>query len=389
MTIEASPQPSSSVVRASAPDPEGIASHPPAASGDVPLPPASGAIRIQEIDQPGLYDGPDSIVLRHIATAGAGFTVLGTVGKVAVDGTQRIDAWLSPDGQTWERDSTVTGLDAVNMNDVRETTSGRLVAGGWKQAAALTWSSDDAGRTWQEHVLPDDPHGQVYVLTSGAIGTLALGTVPIGHGPEQASKLWYSPDGVTWSAVDMLDAVFGAIEIRGITATRDGFVAVGGRAPANPLRPGDVTEYRAAAWYSTDGMTWSSATVSDRPMMLGAIAGSEGLIGIGWGDPIRRPQTWISETGSTWVANPLTSDQSPSVASHDGLISWLETTVIRSGVVRIEWKTSRNGADWVSLGVVEESRSVGIGGFRAGDPGILQIGGSFDRPAMWLFSVLG
>ncbi len=346
----------------------------------------SEQIRITEIDQPGLFDGPESIVLRDIVTAAAGFTVLGTVGRGI---TPRIEAWLTPDGQTWERDTTVGGLEGVNVNDVEETPSGRLVAVGWKQAAALTWSSDDAGRTWQEHALPGDPHGQAYAATSGAAGTLLLAGVPIGHGPGQASKLWFSADGATWTAVDMPDDVFGPIEIRGIAATAGGFVAVGGRAPADPIGVGDVTEYRAAAWRSDDGRTWSAATVSDRPMMLAAVAGSEGLIGFGWGDPITRPQTWISDNGAVWVANPIQTDHSPAIAVHDGLMSWLDTTVVRSGVSRIEWKTSRNGLDWASLGSVEESRSVGIGLFRAGDPGILQLGGSIDRPTMWLFSVGG
>ncbi|HEX2756767.1 MAG TPA: hypothetical protein VHM48_14955 [Candidatus Limnocylindrales bacterium] len=380
-----SPRPSGTVSRAPARVSEGIASRPPTA-GDVSGPPASGSIRIQAIDQPGLFDGPDTIILRDIVTAGAGFTVLGDVGRGI---TPRIDAWLSPDGQTWERDATVTGLDGVTVNDVEETASGRLVAVGWKQAAALTWSSDDGGRTWQEHVLPGDPHGQAYAATSGSAGTLMLVGGPIGRGPEQATKLWFSPDGASWSAVAMPDDVFGAIEIRGITATTNGFVAVGGRAPANPIRPGDQTEYRAAAWLSVDGRTWSAATVSDRPMMLGAVAGSEGLIGFGWGEPITRPQTWFSEIGASWIANPLVSDKSPAVVAHDGLMSWLDSTVIRSGLAKLEWKTSRNGIDWVSLGSVEESRAVGIGGFRAGDPGILQLGGSIDRPAMWLFSIPG
>jgi hypothetical protein len=121
-------------------------------------------------------------------------------------------------------------------------------------------------------------------------------------------------------------------------------------------------------------------------MMLGVVAGESGLIGYGWGDPIRVPQVWISDTGSTWVANPIQADESPAISTHHGVMSWLDTSVIRSGVASIELRTSRDGLDWTSVGVVEETRHTGIGAFRAGDPGVLQIGGSLDRPAIWLFT---
>jgi hypothetical protein len=348
----------------------------------------SGRLQITEIDQPGLFAGTDRIVLRSTAAAGSGFVVLGDVGTAE---HIAIQAWLSKDGRTWERTPTIEALDHAVINAITEMPGDRLLAVGWNLDGDEVWSSDDAGRTWQARSVAKAPRPTARSVAAGTAGAVLLDTVPIEHGPDQQSRLWFSTNGATWEAVAMPDEVFGTVQISKVVATSNGFVAVGGRAPDSPALAGDPLHgYRAAAWRSVDGRTWSAATVSDKPPFITAVAGAEGLIGFGYGEPIERQQAWISSDGATWLPVPGSGDLEGTFLGHDGNIAWFTSTFVREGVSDLAVQTSRDGAVWtppVRSGPMDTSGS-GLGPTVAGAPGWLQRGSGRDgRPKLWLMTV--
>jgi hypothetical protein len=349
---------------------------------------AVGSLTISEVDQPGLFDGPERTVLRAMAAAGSGFVVLGDVGTADHLVTQ---AWLSEDGMSWQRTPTIDALEGAVINAITEMRSGRLLAVGWNRDADEVWSSDDHGRTWQARPVAKDPWPRAGSVAAGATGALLLDAVPIEHGPDQRSRLWFSADGATWEAVAMPEDVFGDVRIYNVTATSKGFVALGSRAPASPPLAGDPFDgQRAAAWWSPDGRQWSVATVSDKPPMLSAVAGARGLLAFGHGEPITRHQAWLSTDGAVWAPIPGSDDLEGTFVAHGGQIAWFESIVVSSGVSNITLKTSEDGAVWTpTLRVNPLYRTgSGIGPIVAGARGWLQEGSSSPgRATLWLITV--
>jgi hypothetical protein len=268
---------------------------------------ALGSLTISDVDQAGLFDGPERIVLRAAAPAGSGFVVLGDVGTAGHLVTQ---AWLSDDGTSWQRTPTIDALQNAVINAITEMPSGRLLAVGWNRDADEVWSSDDHGRTWQARPVAKEPWPMAGSVAAGATGAVLLDQVPIEHGPDQRSRLWFSADGATWDAAGMPDDVFGEnVQIYSVTVTSTSFVALGSRAPASPAPGGDPFDgQRAAAWWSPDGRQWSAATVSDKPPMFGAVAGARGLLAFGQGEPITTRQAWLSTDGAVWTPIPGSGD---------------------------------------------------------------------------------
>jgi hypothetical protein len=159
--------------------------------------------------------------------------------------------------------------------------------------AGAAWTSTD-GTTWQR--VPDQPAfapGELLRVTAGPAGLMAVRGLDFG-------SLVFSRDGTTWS-----DAPVGTpgAKVSGVTATDEGFVAVGS------------VETSAAAWVSPDGQTWQRATFSDgsdasadlvsvaaqgrRLVALGAVPapGDEAIPGSWTG-----PAAWLSsDGGATWT----------------------------------------------------------------------------------------
>ncbi len=107
--------------------------------------------------------------------------------------------------------------------------------------AGAAWTSTD-GTTWQR--VPDQPAfapGELLRVTVGPAGIMAVRGLDVG-------SLVFSRDGTTWSEAPV--GTPGA-KVTGVTATDEGFVAVGS------------VETSAAAWFSPDGQDWQRATFPD------------------------------------------------------------------------------------------------------------------------------
>jgi hypothetical protein len=197
-----------------------------------------------------------------------------------------------------------------------------LEAGG--DGDAVVWTSPD-GVSWSrvphdEAVFGGDGAQQIFSVTAGGPGLVAVGIDGTLDTEEGNAAVWTSADGFTWSRVPHDEAVFGgAGEQRMLSVTRGGpgLVAVGFDWPA------DTDLVDAAVWTSPDGFTWSRVPHDEavfggeqEQKMLGVTAGGPGLVAVGSdgysGEPGNRPfdepaadaAVWTSPDGFTWSRVP-------------------------------------------------------------------------------------
>lgn len=215
--------------------------------------------------------------------------------------------WRLTDGQDWaviESDSDFYGFG--RMLDLAASDSA-LVAikltglGGisevWRWTFDASWIQSDL-------VDSEDAPLQVHDITWGQETFLAVGATlePIADVSSDewpaTVAIWLSSDGLTWTAAPAPDA---ATSLCSVTATREGFVALG------------LTESGPAAWISSDAASWSQTDLTipkganTEPSMYspscGVVELDDGLLAtrhLGQGTA-----TWTSVDGTTWEAGPV------------------------------------------------------------------------------------
>ena len=226
---------------------------------------------------------------------------------VAVGGSPEGAAvWTSTDGLTWTRvphDDAVfgPGVEAIefptHMIDVTAGGPG-LVAVGLSglpddpdgPPLPAVWVSDD-GTTWSRTAASVDFEGPTQAVTSGGPGLIAFGDPGVHT----------SVDGLTWTVGRCVGCDFGYM--LDATAGGPGLVAVG------------VYDWAPAAWYSTDGISWSR--VSDDMDVSGSDMG--GISSVANGGP------GLVAVGNQWIADELETGEDKQIAvvwtSADG-INW-------------------------------------------------------------------
>ena len=233
-----------------------------------------------------------------------GVTALASGGLVAVGyipPTWTPVAWTSPDGASWALhslgDTTFTFPVATATGS-----NGVTVAVGRSGKLPIAWTTTD-GITWQPHTVPvlgtDGTAERMTAVVAGPNGFVAGGSV----GPELAdrhARFWTSTDGAAWQPVPDDAAAFGNAEVRAITRTSSGFVAVGVVGTAQ-LATG------AVAWTSADGSHWSRV---DDPSFVGGVAVSVtvapfgGLVAVGSDVARHNASAWTSPDGRHWAKAP-------------------------------------------------------------------------------------
>jgi hypothetical protein len=238
----------------------------------------------------------------HLTSVAQGQSGWIAVGSENASGTVEPVVFWSPDGVTWTPQPVLTGLAGgeAQFLGVAAGPGGYLVVGkqgnGNQSHVALWWSAD----------LKNWTNGE----TNGSAGSFAAAAVAVGNGfvavgsENNCHTIWTSADGRNWTAHDLakpsgastaalrsvaagqggrfvaagsaagnagdlpivvtsadggahvtqvvLRAPEGPASVTAVTATSDGFVAVGLAGPANGRR--------AVEWTSPDGLTWSAAT---------------------------------------------------------------------------------------------------------------------------------
>jgi len=292
-------------------------------------------------------------------------------------------AWTSEDGDRW----TLRPIESTPFTfpvALASGADGTLVAVGRSGSSPVAWTSPD-GVAWSRHDVAvlgrDGTAERMTSVSAGPSGFVAGGSV----GPElfeRHARFWSSPDGVSWNPVPDDAPAFDAAEVRSITATEAGFVAVG--------VVGSVQQPTGAvAWTSPDGTTWTRV---EDPAFVGGIAVSVttapfgGLVAVGSDIERRNAVSWTSPDGRTWTR----AADEPS-RQHSGGYAWMTDVVaIGEQVIAVgdvqglqrgtatAW-TSVDGKAWLQARSAPVQQGAEWYAVIQGGPGVLVVG-AFGAP---------
>jgi hypothetical protein len=232
----------------------------------------------------------------------------GPAGLMAVRGLDFGSLVFSRDGTTWSE--APVGTPGAKVSSVTATDEG-FVAVGSVDATAAAWMSPD-GQHWQRATFPDGSDASADLVSVAAQGRrlVALGAVPA-PGDEAIPitwtglASWLSTDGgASWTQTG--SALHGTApdlypsSSPGLYALSGGFIGVGPNAQGN-----------LAVWTSVDGTKWQLATIDATSEEFGrslAVSGSRAIIGgrtVGTGMGGDRAVFWTGEvSGASLVASP-------------------------------------------------------------------------------------
>ena len=299
------------------------------------------------------------------AEEGEPWTIVGSIFNPSTSAAEAT-VWTAEDGRDWQA-TTVDPHDrgtGETMVAATRTPDGMVAVGQIGNGAegdAAVWHLDDG--EWKLSLpesLGGDHEQWAFEVVSGESGILVAGGEIVWG--ELRPRLWFSPDGETWTSVDggaggPLDGT-GEESVRDIAAVGAGFVAVGTRTVDN--------EQDGLAWWSDDGETWEAL---DTPTLggprrqdvltvahtdAGIVAGGYSSDDSGLGQPV----VWTSADGRTWgpgAAVPL-RDERRSSASSD--LAVRSITVAPEGLVAAGgdewrpyvWTSTDGGVTWKDTG---------------------------------------
>ncbi len=211
---------------------------------------------------PAVFGGADVQRMIDVAAAGPGVVAVGYDGS---GGDNDAAVWVSDWGSKWTR---VTHVEAVfggssdqRMNGVAAGGPGVVAVGHDHDVnAAAVWTSVD-GNAWtrvphDEAVFGGTGYQGMNAVTAGGPGLVAVGVDYSGGDVDAA--VWTSVDGLSWSRIPHVEAVFGGADtqnIQDVTVAGTEIIAVGIDGAG-----GDVD---AAVWTSGDGLTWTRVPHSE------------------------------------------------------------------------------------------------------------------------------
>ncbi len=249
----------------------------------------------------------------------------------------RTPIWVGDDATSWHhadmgvqsigsgRPTSLAGANSTCLTKVEQTRFGLFAAGssmlydveggpwlGYATGATLARSQDV--ESWSRVMLAEGEPGvgvgvEGFVVTPDAVVVLTSEMVDISYGVSGVANpwapgvatLWTSADGVSWQRVaGNRAAVFDGAAVFAMEETGGTFVAVG----ALPEVAGETMNgywSAAAAWTSSDGLTWRPATVEGGAgcYLVDVAVTPSGLLGAG-SCKSDGPALWTSTDGTSW-----------------------------------------------------------------------------------------
>jgi hypothetical protein len=224
---------------------------------------AVGSARENGVAEPVIFTSPDGVTwtglpaLTTLAGSDAQFVGVAAgpggylvVGKIGSGSNERAGFWWSGDLKSWVSGS---GMGAPSHAGAAVAVKDGFVAVGAMANCHTIWLSPD-GQHWTEHDLSKPSGASTATLESVAAdqdGRFVAAGSATGSAGDIPLVVTSADDGAHVTQV-VLQAPQGPASVTTVTATSDGFVAVGLAGPAHAQR--------AVEWTSPDGVTWSSAT---------------------------------------------------------------------------------------------------------------------------------
>jgi hypothetical protein len=208
--------------------------------------------------------------LVDLAVGGPGFVAVSAV-PAAV--------WTSTDGVAWTQAPPVPGFDDAMLASVASG-GGTVVVAGQERV----WTSRDGVR-WEEADVPDEG-GTITDVVAGGPGFVAVGSILVGS-MESKGAIWTSTDGRTWERLPDSPELERS-DLRAVATDGERLVATGWTSDAQR-----GLFFVPSAWTSSDGTTWSRATVNDDELPLGGstLGALEGAVMLA-----------VTRTGDLWVS---------------------------------------------------------------------------------------
>ncbi len=211
--------------------------------------------------EPVVFWSPDGVswtpqpALTNLAGSGAQFLGVAAgpggylvVGKNSGGSQARAALWWSADLKNW---TSATSGGAGSFATAAVAVGNGFVAAGSENNCHTIWTSPD-GRSWTAHDLAKPSGASTAALSSVAVSQAGR-FVAAGYAATSAGNLPIvvtSADGGAHVTQVVLSAPQGQGTVTAVTATSDGFTAVGLAGPANAKRP--------VEWTSPDGVAWSA-----------------------------------------------------------------------------------------------------------------------------------
>jgi hypothetical protein len=298
----------------------------------------------------------------HVAAGPAGVVATGVIGA-------KLASWSSADGLTWKATADAfplpsLGDDTVYVDDVIARADGWLAVGrrepscevdcGTNPVRAYSWTSSD-GLTWMRAADQTSLKG---AGMSSVVAT-ASGFVAVGVGSSHPA-IWTSTDATTWVRVPDAPVLHEAAQksgtlsaaATGVVVTGDGTIAMVGSAFAQNFCPTGIAANLcpgARAWWSTNGTTWTRATV-DLPIdgqIFSVAAAPNGLVAVGPSDACLGG-IWSSVDGKSWGCDGT----DPSFTGFGPYAAAASSTIeVAVGLTSVGWDSSGDlgmpGSIWV------------------------------------------
>ena len=223
---------------------------------------AVGSMNVNGTVEPVVFGSPDGVTWTQLpgltGSAGGNAQFVGVaagpggylvVGKQGSGATERAAFWWSGDLKSWVSGS---GTGTPSHAGAAVAVNGGFVAVGSMASCHTIWLSPD-GQQWTEHDL-SKPSGATTATLRSIAAEQSGRFVAAGFATDSAGDIPIvvtSADGGAHVTQVVLGAAQGPASVTAVTATSDGFVAVGLAGPANAQH--------AVEWTSPDGLTWSTA----------------------------------------------------------------------------------------------------------------------------------
>jgi len=220
----------------------------------------------------------------------------------AFPGPPGSEVWYSSDGAGWTT-ATVTPSWPYRDGHASVAFGGKIwIVGGQHETSCLNdvWYSSD-GVTWTSATLsaPWSPRVEhTSVVFDGKMWV--IGGWQNGDPPSAKNDVWYSSDGATWTSAT-LSAPW---------AARSGHTAVVFDGKIWVIGGVTLTNYKNDVWYSSDGVNWTSATLSASwaPRYGHSSVVHDGKVWLIGGHILDHPwnnDVWYSSDGVHWTSATL------------------------------------------------------------------------------------
>lgn len=259
--------------------------------------------------------------------------------------------WTIRDWQRWKSMS-LGGPGRQILEDVAHGGRGWLAVGSTQTNMSVTdpllVTSDD-GESWKRVAVSgdlardrDQPYLDTHVVAAGKKGYVLAGEAHDQAGASVAA-MWFTPDLRRFTRSKKLPQGGSGVRVHDVIATSDGYVAVGGSGAAD--------RERGVVWFSSDGVNWSARKPLTPPDSTSAglrqvTTYQDKVVAIGTASTggSRRAFSAVSDDdGETWTTAWLPADQAAAV--HD-------LAAAGQGLVAVGWHGTPGEGDsaaWISL----------------------------------------